>query len=65
MMVSKVPRLASKEEGVQGCQVLAQFLAGGIGLLADQLLEPLEILRPQRGRAPSSMGFGFEGAGLR
>ncbi len=44
-------------------QALPQFLKGGIGLLADQLAEPLEILGPQGGGVSSPMGLGLERAG--
>src|SRR5262249_20090898 len=42
---------------------LAQFLEGRIGLLSDQLPEPLQILRAEFRRVGRAMGFGLERAG--
>src|SRR6185437_7824134 len=42
-------------------QALAQFLQRGIGLLADQRRESLELCGAQRGWPSSSMRFGFKG----
>src|SRR5205814_9077200 len=42
---------------------LAQFLRRGIGLLSDQLPQPLQVLRPEFGRVSSAMGSGWDRAG--
>src|SRR5262249_32840130 len=50
-------------EAARGAEPLAASLEGGIGLLADQLPEPLPILRAEDRRVAAAMGFGSEGAG--
>ena len=47
----------------RGAEPLSQFLERGIGLLPDQLPEPLQVLRPERRRVASAMGLGHERAG--
>jgi hypothetical protein len=43
--------------------MLAAFLERGIGPPADQLAEPLPILRREDGRVAAAMGLGLERAG--
>jgi hypothetical protein len=45
-----------------GAEPLPQFLKRGIGLLSDQLPEPFQVLWPEFGWVPSTMGPGSEGA---
>ena len=42
---------------------LAAFLERGIGLLSDQLAEPLQVLGREHGRVAAAMGPGFDRAG--
>ena len=51
-------------EAARDAEPLLQFLERGVGLLLDQLPEPLQILRPQYGRVAAAMGFGLERAGV-
>src|SRR5262249_12944831 len=44
-------------------QSLAQLLKRGVGLLAEQLPESLELRRPQRRLSSTAMRLGFDGAG--
>ena len=50
-------------EAARGAEPLAAFLERGIGLLSDQLAEPLQVLRREHGRVPSAVGPGLERAG--
>jgi hypothetical protein len=48
----------------RGLQALAEFLQGGIGLLADQHEQPLAALRVHLGDGPAAAGQSGKGAGL-
>ena len=50
-------------EAARGAEPLAAFLEGGIGLLSDQLAEPLPVLGPEYGRVATAVGLGVEVTG--
>ena len=52
-----------RHEAAGDAEPLAALLERGIGLLSDQLAEPLQVLRREYGRVASAMGLGFERAG--
>ena len=50
-------------EAARDAQPLAQFLESRVGLLANQLLESFQVVRPQRGGASARRGLGIQRAG--
>ena len=59
-------RLRARRDGhkaARGAEPLAAFLEGGIGLLSDQLAEPLPVLGPEYGRVATAVGLGVEVTG--
>ena len=59
------PLLQGATEGhgaASDTEPLAQFFQRGVGLLSDQLSQPLQVLRSEFGGVSSAMGFGLEGA---
>ena len=67
LLLARQPQLAQGARdghgAARGAEPLAAFLERGIGLLSDQLAEPLQVLRREHGRVASAMGPGFERAG--
>ena len=60
------PACPGRDDGhdaASDAEALAQFLERRIGLLADQLAEPLQVLRSQRRRMSAAVGLGLDRAG--
>ena len=50
-----------RRQAASDAQALTQFLECGIGPFVNQIAEPLQVVRSQRGGPAPSMRFGFEG----
>jgi hypothetical protein len=62
-LLARPPQLAEGARdghgAARGAEVRAALLERGIGLLSDELAEPLEILRREHGRVPSAVPWGL------